>query len=325
MSSYSPSKTHIISIEGNIGSGKSTLVRILEKNLQKIIQLNKTKLSRKSKNLNSNSNPNNVIYPSSNSDLTNILMNNYTVTHDNELDIDLDIVTSTNDNHNNSKLNSDGFVKKIFNYIMQNAFGTKMVDLENLKICFLPEPVDEWSSVVDEEGKTILERFYSNQSKYAFSFQMMAYITRLKQFREALSQNYDIIITERCVHTDKEVFAKMLYDSGKIEEIEYTIYNKWFKHFLEDIPKISIIYIQTEPSIAHHRVIKRDRKGEFISLDYLSDCHNYHEKWLVNTRNTKNNRVLTLNGNEDHEKNPQIINDWLLKILDFIFTSDKQL
>ena len=46
---------------------------------------------------------------------------------------------------------------------------------------------------------------------------------------------YKIIITERSVSTDKHVFAKMLYDDNKIEKDEYTIYNKWFYEFLDDI------------------------------------------------------------------------------------------
>ena len=30
-------------------------------------------------------------------------------------------------------------------------------------ICFLQEPVDEWSCVRDNDGKTILEKYYGNQ------------------------------------------------------------------------------------------------------------------------------------------------------------------
>lgn len=41
-------KTEIISIEGNIGSGKSTLVKILEERLGKIIEQNKSMLFTKS-------------------------------------------------------------------------------------------------------------------------------------------------------------------------------------------------------------------------------------------------------------------------------------
>ena len=44
-------------------------------------------------------------------------------------------------------------------------------------IIFLEEPVDTWNEIKDE-GKTILGKFYENQEKYAFPFQMMAFITR---------------------------------------------------------------------------------------------------------------------------------------------------
>ena len=49
----------------------------------------------------------------------------------------------------------------------------------NPSFIFLQEPVDDWNSIKTSDGITILEKFYSNQEKYAFSFQMMAYISRL--------------------------------------------------------------------------------------------------------------------------------------------------
>ena len=47
------------------------------------------------------------------------------------------------------------------------------------KICFLDEPDDDWLIIVDTNEKNIIERYYDDQKKYAFSFQMMAYISRL--------------------------------------------------------------------------------------------------------------------------------------------------
>ena len=46
----------------------------------------------------------------------------------------------------------------------------------NTNIIFLREPVDEWECIKDKEGVTMLEKFYSDQKTYSFSFQMMAYI-----------------------------------------------------------------------------------------------------------------------------------------------------
>ena len=180
------------------------------------------------------------------------------------------------------------FVKELETYCNAN--------IKKMKIHFLQEPVDIWNNVQNAEGKNIIECYYANQEKYAFPFQMMAYISRIHLLKEALKQNYDIIITERCVHTDKNVFAQMLFDEGKIGEIEFKIYNMWFDEFLKDLPKIEIIYLKTDPNISNKRVIKRSRKGENIPIEYLKKCHNYHEKWLEQDK-----PIIIINGNEDIE------------------------
>ena len=153
------------------------------------------------------------------------------------------------------------------------------------KFIFLQEPVDIWNTIKDSDGKTIIEKFYSNQEKYSFPFQMMAYISRLSILRTALKQNYDIIFTERSLLTDKNVFAKMLYDDKKINEIEYQIYNNWFHEFIAEFPEIEFIYVKTQPEIADERILKRAREGETIPLEYLKTCHEYHENWLINHKN----------------------------------------
>ena len=61
-----------------------------------------------------------------------------------------------------------------------------------------------------------------------------------------------LIICERSLQTDKNVFCKMLYDSGKIEDINFQIYNKWFDEFISEIPLIYFVYIKTEPKIGNH-------------------------------------------------------------------------
>ena len=180
------------------------------------------------------------------------------------------------------------FVKKLEEYYKTN--------MEKEKIYFLQEPVDIWNQVKNKEDKNIIECYYENQEKYAFPFQMMAYISRIHLLKEALKCDYDIIITERCIHTDKNVFAQMLFDEGKIDEIEFKVYTLWFDEFLKDIPNIEIIYLKTEPNISNYRVIKRSRKGEIIPLEYLKKCHDYHEKWLENDK-----PIFIIDGNEDME------------------------
>jgi deoxyadenosine/deoxycytidine kinase len=70
--------------------------------------------------------------------------------------------------------------------------------ISNIPVVFVDEPVKQWESIQNEEGKNMIELFYGNQSRYGFAFQMMAYISRLALLQEAIRENPNaIIITER--------------------------------------------------------------------------------------------------------------------------------
>ncbi len=158
-------------------------------------------------------------------------------------------------------------------------------------VVYLEEPVKVWEKIKDKNGITILEKFYNNQEKYSFPFQMVAYISRLSELKKKIKENSNkIIFTERSILTDRNVFAKMLYDDKKIEEINYKIYLKWFDEFMSDFNFCGIIYIQTNPEICNKRIKLRNRKGEEnIPMNYSVKCHLYHETWI--------NNLNKLNGN----------------------------
>ena len=188
------------------------------------------------------------------------------------------------------------------------------------KIIFLKEPVDEWEKIKDENGRTILDKFYDDQEKYSFSFQMMAYISRLKLLKKTVDNNVNnesiVIITERSLYTDKMVFAKMLYDNKKIEHVNYLIYLNWFDTFITNFPVNKIIYVNTQADICFSRIIKRSRQGENnIHIDYLNQCHDYHEKMMESLDVSK----LILDGNIDINKHPNELEQWTTKIETFIF------
>ena len=81
-----------------------------------------------------------------------------------------------------------------------NIGSGKTTGKENLKkyICsnknkdstiFVDEPTSEWESIKDENGVPILVNLYSDIKRYAFRFQMMAYITRLKKNQRSFSKS----------------------------------------------------------------------------------------------------------------------------------------
>ena len=214
-----------------------------------------------------------------------------------------------------------------------NIGSGKSTLLENLKnyyknnecVIFLREPVDDWEKIKDSEGNNMLKKFYSDQEKYSFAFQMMAYISRLKILRDTIKEinknperNY-VIITERSLYTDKYVFAKMLYDQGKIEDVCYQIYLNWFDEFVSDYDIKYTIYVNTEPKKCYERIHKRSREGEaVIPILYLEECHNYHNEFLDDINKIIKTEKLVLNGNEDIYENSKIMENWLNEINSFI-------
>lgn len=208
---------------------------------------------------------------------------------------------------------------------LKKYYQSKQDDIVT-NILFLKEPVDEWEQIVDENGVTMLEKFYANQEKYSFPFQMMAYISRLNILRNLLktidqkSSVKTIIITERSLYTDKLVFAKMLYDSKKIEHINYQIYLKWFETFSEEFPVHKIVYVKTDAEVCHSRIVKRSREGETnIELEYLKNCCDYHNNMLdISTSGCVCNEQLILDGNIDIYENSNKLSDWIIEIDTFI-------
>ena len=55
----------------------------------------------------------------------------------------------------------------------------QMKEMCGFKIVYLEEPVDIWQTIKDSQGNDIIKRYYEDQKKFAFQFQMMAYITRI--------------------------------------------------------------------------------------------------------------------------------------------------
>ena len=182
-----------------------------------------------------------------------------------------------------------------------------------LDVCVLAEPVEEWERIQDGKGNDMLTLFYGDQKRYAFAFQMMAYISRLAILKRAINKGYNLIISERSLTCDREVFARMLANDGMLSQVEYKIYLQWFDEFTRDLPKEHVFYIRTDPSTAAQRVAKRARPGESITQEYLTRCHEYHEDWIFRERRAHSTKVV--DGDVDTEDNSKLFASWAEMIL----------
>lgn len=117
------------------------------------------------------------------------------------------------------------------------------------------------------------------------------------------------------------VFAKMLYDTGKIESINYQIYLNWFNTFADEFPVHKIIYVRADPEICHQRIEERHRDGEDnIPIEYLKSCNEYHEAMLDQSsiECVCKNQII-LDGNNNIYKNNNILDSWLESVENFIY------
>lgn len=209
----------------------------------------------------------------------------------------------------------------------------------NINYHLVDEPVGEWETIRDKtnENKNMLELFYEDQDKYSFVFQTTAYITRLQLVKNTIDKIIEnraseieehrgsivqlcnikhILILERSLQTDRNVFAKMLYNNKKINEIEWQSYNYWFDNFVNDYGTEKIIYVRVEPTVSYERTKKRNRNGEeSIPLDYLKKCHRYHETWINEIEN-KNKMVFDASRSINTDKKIDL--EYLTPIITYI-------
>jgi deoxyadenosine/deoxycytidine kinase len=182
-------------------------------------------------------------------------------------------------------------------------------------IVYVKEPVDEWLNICDEKKNTILDCFYKDNTKYAYLFQNLAFITRYTSIINKINKNKNqIIIVERTTETDRNVFAKMLYDSKNISTLEWNVYNFWYDSLTINIDKY--IYIDTNVENCVKRIQKRNRKSEMsIPEEYLENLQKYHNDWMTSIEPCY---LKVINGNNDYLCEDKLLRSTLNKIKQFI-------
>jgi deoxyadenosine/deoxycytidine kinase len=167
---------------------------------------------------------------------------------------------------------------------------------QNMEIKILKEPVDFWREL------GLLDRFYKDQKRWAFTFQLTALVTKCMELMH-LDDN-TIYIIERSPYTDMKCFAKLCHMSGNIDDMEMDIYKLYYQHFIKQLESkyaIQFIYLKTSSEICMERIKKRNRIEEKdIPIEYLNSLELLHNEWLLNNS-------IILNGNTDISDKTNIV------------------
>lgn len=173
---------------------------------------------------------------------------------------------------------------------------------------FIDEPLTTWTSLKNDEGESLLHVFYKDIRRYAYTFQNCAILSRAQNIRRAVAEwqkeceadpskaANNVFITERCLETDKNVFAQMLRDDRKMDLLEWDLYNRWYEMLDGVAPIDGLVYVDTSPEVCLERIKRRARDGEQeIPLDYLRQLDLYHKRWISGTEQP----VLRFNNSDD--------------------------
>lgn len=178
-----------------------------------------------------------------------------------------------------------------------------------LNVQIMLEPHEQWQNVGD--GHNLLDLFYKDPRRWAYSFQSYAFISRIiLQQEHARTNPYTIQIVERSVFSDRYCFALNAYELGYMNALEWKIYQEWFAWLVDTylVKPDGFIYLRTDPTICYNRLKKRNRHEETgVSLEYITKLHQKHEQWLIDKKEVApaiaQIPVLILSCDADFEQN----------------------
>ena len=125
-----------------------------------------------------------------------------------------------------------------------------------------------------------LKDFYTDMKRYAFPMQIYLLNKRFKQ-QQQIVWNGTGGVQDRTIYEDS-VFARMLCDSGYMEEREYKTYLELFQNMSNFMKKPNIIvHLDLTPEESLRRIQLRNRQCEqSISLEYLSALYKAYEDFV---------------------------------------------
>ena len=138
------------------------------------------------------------------------------------------------------------------------------------------EPIDKW--------KPYLDNIYLEKKDY-FKFLIRIWLDR-SWIQE--KNKSSLVIMERSPYFIRNTFNKLIFDTELININENNIINELYDKTDIIWKSNYFIYLRSSPEKCLDKIYKRGRENEIeISLEYLNNIHEYHEKAFDNLKDKK--------------------------------------
>ncbi len=125
-----------------------------------------------------------------------------------------------------------------------------------------------------------LDDFYADMKRYSFHLQVFLLSKRFALQRKILESGRSVV-QDRTIYEDTEIFARILYRRGMMDERDYHNYKDLFATMVSYLraPDL-ILYLRAQPETILKRIRARGRDCELqIEEDYIRELHESYELW----------------------------------------------
>ncbi|MDT1995913.1 deoxynucleoside kinase [Carnobacterium divergens] len=138
------------------------------------------------------------------------------------------------------------------------------------------------------DDNRILEKFYEDPKRWAFSLQIYFLNTRFRSIKQALQHQHNVL--DRSIYEDA-LFTKINHQQGNMSDAEMDTYLDILDNMMEELDSLPkkapdlLIYLRGSLDTVLSRIKKRGRSFEQIDgneglLDYYTLLHSHYDDWF---------------------------------------------
>lgn len=130
-------------------------------------------------------------------------------------------------------------------------------------------------------GNPYLDDFYADMKGFAFQSQLY-FLTHKFRLHLGLGQEQGVIVLDRTIYEDAEIFARNLHQTGLIDDRDFGLYTELYDAMKVALrPPDLLIYLRCSVRAIRRRIKQRGRPSEQnIPTEYLKRLNDLYEAWI---------------------------------------------
>jgi deoxyadenosine/deoxycytidine kinase len=132
------------------------------------------------------------------------------------------------------------------------------------------------------EDNPYLSDFYGDMSRWSFHLQVYFLSNRFRSHK-SITEGKQSVILDRAIYEDAEIFARNLFEIGKMDRRDYDNYVSLYGVMTEYLraPDL-LIYLRANVDTLLRQISLRGREFEkSISREYLEQLNAHYENWIA--------------------------------------------